>query len=363
MKRILTIVSVCLVFFSAVPVLAANENQLPSKFTYAKEWVVLNLFTWKYESKLTVLDRYATERVGNIETTSRNGSDGEIQELVDRYLRINGKENNLIQTKNISDKKINMVMEQELERQRILSTIRQETKSEDVKNKMVETQERVVNNIKTALKNNKNDDDINEFQNNIVASWRDPKGELNQNQERETRVYTTGTTENGTIDDGVIIDGGEAKISKDNGGNLKIEYAPGTGPSSTTTESGLRIWKIVQSDGTTIDSYQAAGRVVIGQSTGVSGNVVVNTVADGTNTTSSEANVVAGNNSAASGVTVVGGKPIIKTGQAGMESDDSVSDPSQATRNEINSSNGANLINGTNSGGQNVEQATPVSPQ
>ena len=308
MKKILMTLIIVSMLFSAMPVRAADdEANLPTWFTYSQEWVVLNLFSWKPESKLVVLDRYATERVENIESASQNGADENIPELADRYLRISEREKNMVQEKNMSEEKINMVMERELERQRILSMIRQETKSENIKNKIVEVQEKVIENAKVVAEKTKTETEVKKFQDKVIASWRDPNNEAKD--EKATRVYAAGT-DLGSEDttNGVIIDGGEAKIVKENN-QLKIEYAPGTGPSSTTTDEGVKIWKIVQSDGSIIESYQAATRVVIGQSTGVASNIVVNTVNGTTGTT---ANVVVGT-SGNSSVTVVGGKHVVNT--------------------------------------------------
>lgn len=345
MRKFLIVLIAGVMLFTTMPAQAAdNQNNLPTWFTYTKEWVVLNLLNWKANSKLTVLDRYATERVSNIESASQNGADGNISELTERYLRISEKEKNIVQKKIVSAEKINMVMESELERQRILSIIRQETKSENIKNKIVETQEKVVENARLMGDKLDNEEKVKDFQEKIVSSWRDPKGEINADEEKATRVYALGTSENGTTDNGVIIDGGEAKIVKENN-QLKIEYAPGTGPSSVTTNSGIKLWKIVQSDGTIIESYQAATRVVIGQSVGLSSNVVVNTVNGGTGTAT---NVVVGKDGNG-GVTVVGGKQVVKTVQTQMESE-SANAPSQTTNSpyEENSANSINQIQSNN---------------
>jgi len=312
MKKLFLIVISVLILFSVSPALASGgQAKLPTRFTYAKEWLNLNLFSWKYESKLKVLDRYATERVANIQTASQNSADNDIQNLADRYLRISERESNIIQAKSITVGTIEMVMERELERQKALSIIRQETQLEGIKNKIVEVQERAVNNTKTAIEKTKNEEDAKNFQDNVVASWRDPKNTIND--EKETRVYAAGTSESGNIDDGVIIDGGEAKISKDNAGNLKIEYAPGTGPSSVTADNGKKVWKIQMSDGTVVDSYTAGGNVVIGQSLKTASNIVVNTVSDGTSNT---ANVVVGNGSGSASTVIVGGKSVVTAGDA-----------------------------------------------
>ncbi len=345
MKKALVTIIVGLMLFTAVPVRAADDqSDSPTWFTYTKEWVVFNVFTWKSESKLVVLDRYATERVGNIEFASQNGADENIPELADRYLRITERERNMVQKRTMSEDKINMVMERELERQRILSTIRQEAKSDDVKNKIADIQEMAVENARLIAKKTKNEDEVKDFQDKIIMSWRDPKGEISASEEKNTRVYAAGTSENGTIVDGIIIDGGEAKIVSQNN-QLKIEYAPGTGPSSVTTDGGVKMWKIVQSDGTIIESYQAATRVVVGQSTGVASNIVVNTVSGGTGTS---ANVVVGN-SGNGGVTVVGGKQVVNTTN---------SSNSTGTTNTVNTSTNSVNQNGANSA-TNTQTVSP----
>lgn len=359
MKKIFLFVIAGLMILSAAPALASDgQAQLPTKITYAKEWFVLNLFSWKQESKLKVLDRYASKRVANIQTASQNGADGNIQNLADRYLQINNREKNTIQRKNISVETVDMVVQSELERQKILSIIRQETKSDSVKNKIVEVQESAVDNVKSVVEKSKNEEETNNFKDNVVASWRDPKGEIDSNEEKGTRVYAAGTSESGTVDDGVIIDGGEAKIVIEEG-KLNIEYAPGTGPSSLTADNGKKLWKIQMSDGSVVESYSAGGNVVVGQSSGTASNIVVNTVAGGTSGT---ANVVVGDSGGSANTVIVGGKSVVKTEQATMESGGPAADPSQTPTNSLNSINDTNSLNQTSGSGQSVEQAAPATP-
>lgn len=200
----------------------------------------------------------------------------------------------------------------EVERQKILSMIRQETNSDEIKQLMTRVQEEAVNQTRATVSKILGDNNATNFQNNITAAWRDPLGEIDTGNETATRVYAEGTTGEGV--DGVLIDGGEAKITQTKGGNLKIEYAPGTGPGSTTIENGEKRWRIQQSNGTVIESYTAGGQVVIGQSTGVSSNVIVNTVTGETSATSSTTtqNVVSGSTSGNTNIVVEGGNPGVK---------------------------------------------------
>lgn len=349
MRKFFFIIISCLILFSVTPVLASNgENQLPTRLTYAKEWLHLNLLTWKYESKVKVLDDLATKRVANIKTAAQSGTESDITALTGRYLQIKERESIAIKKRNISADTVNMVVDRELERQRTLSLVRQETKSETIKNQIAKVQEEAVTKTKSALKKNSGNEKIDKFNDNIVAAWRDPGKKIDSSKEKTTRVYAAGTSENGTIDEGVIIDGGQAKIVTESN-QLKIEYAPGIGPNSVTGDNGKKLWKIVQSDGTVIESYTAGGNVVIGKSSGISSNVVVNTVAGGT---SGMTNVVAGNSGGIANTVVVGGKSVVTVENSGNPT---------GTQNTVN--NSTNTVNQSSpagsTGGQTVQQVAP----
>ena len=108
----------------------------------------------------------------------------------------------------------------------------------------------------------------------MVIRWRDPENKVAQNEEKATRVYADGTSATGN--NGVLIDGGQAKITDENG-TIKIEYATGTGPQIVSGANTTTKWKIKQSDGTVIEDYSSANKVVIGQTSENSGNTVINT--------------------------------------------------------------------------------------
>lgn len=207
---------------------------------------------------------------------------------------------------------MNMVATHETERQMTLSKIRQESKSKTTKDLMVKVQEEAVNRTRIAIEKKQQNTDVENFQNNIVAVWRDPDGKIDPSNEKLTRVYAVGTTGEGVR--GVLIDGGEAKITQGDSGELKIEYAPGTGPNSVVGTGGEKKWKIQQSNGAVIESYTCGSQVVIGQSTGVSSNVIVNTVTGGT---SSSAQNIVGSVGGTSSVIFEGGNAGVKESSGG----------------------------------------------
>lgn len=365
MRKFFLVAVAGLVILTATPVLAAGSlNKLPTKLTYTKEWLNVNVFSWRSSSKIKTLDRYAFVRAANIETVKDQPS--QIAEYSRRYANLKTKENNLLEKKKLSSDIVNLIQMNTLDQQRILSQVRQSLTDQNSKTALASLQEQVTNQIENTLASKVGGAAATDFKNNVVAAWRDPKGE--STNEKGTRVYAVGTTaDNNNINNGVIIDGGQAQITEQNG-QLKIEYAPGTGQNSVTTAKGEKIWKIVQSDGTTIDSYTAASQVVIGGNTGVTSNIVVKTVSDQSTATSAQ-NVIAGSNGTAASVDVnnikvVGGLPVSQTGQVPMESGGPATDPGQTITNSTNSLNSLNSTSsvsqsGSDSNSSQVEQAAP----
>lgn len=47
---------------------ADGQTELSTKVTYAKEWLNLNIFTWKEQSKVSLVNRYAINRASEIKT-------------------------------------------------------------------------------------------------------------------------------------------------------------------------------------------------------------------------------------------------------------------------------------------------------
>lgn len=361
MKKIFIILMSILIISSASPVLAADgQVKLPTRLTYTKEWLNYNLFTWKAQSKVNLADQYATNRANEIKTIVDQNNSSELANLISRYSGLIAKTSQIIQkNKNNSSSLISIVKSDLLLQQKILSEARQSALIESDQKTIASAQESAVNKIKQNITDIENSEAATSFADQIVSAWRDPNQDT-KNNETATRVYAAGTSlQTEDINNGILIDGGQAKIIDENN-QLKIEYAPGTGPSSLTADNGKKLWKIQMSDGTVIDSYTAGGNVVIGKNSGTASNIVVNTVSGGT---SSTANIMTGNSSGTSGVTVVGGKSVVKTGQAGMESGGPAADPSQTIINSTNSTNSANSLNQTSGDGQGVGQVEPATQQ
>lgn len=339
------------IVFASSPTLAANgQIDFSTRMSYAKEWLNLNLFTWKAQSKIKLINRYAVDRAEDTKSAVDQNKSDILADVLSRYSGLITKASQIIQKdKNGSSTLIDITKTSLIAQQKTLSEARQNASVENDKKTISSAQEKAVNSLKQNIADIENSDAATSFNDQVVAVWRDPKGEINVKEEKNTRVYAAGTTENGTIDEGVIIDGGEAKIVTENS-QLKIEYAPGTGPNSVTGDNGKKLWKIVQSDGSVIESYTSGGNVVIGKSSGVSSNIVVNTVSGGT---SGAANVVVGNSGGSANTVVVdGGKSVVTVENSG--------DPTGAGNTVNNSTNPTvqSSPTGTTSS-QTVQQVAP----
>lgn len=296
---------------------ADTVTELPGRSTFVIEWINLNILTWKSKSKVIVLNDYATRRVQEIKIASDTNNDNQINNLVQRYSAFQDKINTIMNQKKIQNKAtlVDTIRTQAIEQQKILSQVRQNTESEEVKKIIASTQEENVSKTKDLISNINGKDEANSFASQIITAWRDPNNSVKD--EKTTRVYAAGTeSTNNNANNGVIIDGGEAKITQNNTGDLKIEYAPGTGPSSVVGDNGKKIWKIQMSDGTVAESYTTAGRVVIGQSGQTTTNIIVNSVSGGTTGTQ---RVIQGdgNSTGTGGVKIEGGLPGVVGGSSG----------------------------------------------
>jgi len=271
MKKIFWTLLILAVFSAQTVFAASNSAKLPTRWSSWVESVNYNVFTWKSNSKVALLDKYASYRVEAIKTVVAENSADLTKQYADQYQNFKTKQFNLIKNKNLNQETIQTAANNTIAQQKELSVLRQAS-NENIKKVIASVQEAVANDQKKILEQKTGEEKAGEFADQTVAAWRDPQNQT-KGEEAATRIYASGTSASGR--DGVIIDGGEGKIVEGSNGELKIEYAPGTGPNSVTNTQGKAVWTIVQSDGSVVTSYQAAGPVVIGGTVGVAGNVIV----------------------------------------------------------------------------------------
>ncbi|MCX6806828.1 MAG: hypothetical protein NT135_01760 [Candidatus Berkelbacteria bacterium] len=298
MKKALFILLALLIIPSIV-FAASSSTKLPTRFDYWWESINYNLFTWKSTSKVTLLDQYANRRVEVIKIAVKDNNLDLTKKFIADYQNFKTKQFDLIKNKNLNQTMTQIAAENTISQQKELSILRQGA-NQDIKKEIASIQETVANNQQKLLEQKENKQAAEQFAEQIVAVWHDPQN-ITKNEEKATRIYAAGTTPGGR--DGVVIDGGEGKIVQKSNGELKIEYASGTGPNSVINTQGKAVWTIQQSDGTVVTSYQAAGQVVVGGTKGTAGNVIVGS---GGQATSGSGQQVVGGTSGTSGQKVEG---------------------------------------------------------
>lgn len=280
-KIILSIGMIGLLFYASSVLAADGQSQLPTKLTYAVEWLDLNLFTWKVESKVTTLDQYAGRRVDNVRAVFDEKAYDQIEQYANAYNDLKARELQIMEQKKLNSSVVEEVKARTIEQQKTLSIVRDGLESADLKQSVVSIQERVTNRIKNVIENTENKESADKFVNQIVTAWEDPQGTKGTTSlangttaGEATHTYAAGTTADGV--NGVIVDGGQGKVVEGTDGEIKIVYAPGTGP-NTTTNGGKAVWIINNSDGSTSQGSGASGNVIQGGSSGTAGMVIEGT--------------------------------------------------------------------------------------
>jgi hypothetical protein len=313
MKKIVILIGMVGLLLCASPVLAADEqSQLPTRLTYAIEWLNMNLFTWKAESKVKTLGQYAGKRVDNAKAVFDEKAYDQIEQYANAYNALKARELQIMEQKKLSNSVVEEVKTRTIEQQKTLSIVRDGLESADLKQSVVSIQERVTNRIKNVIESTENKENADKFINQIVTVWEDPQGTKDTTSlangttaGEAAHTYAAGTTAGGV--NGVIVDGGQGKIVKGTDGEVKIVYAPGTGPSSVTQDSGKKVWTIQNSDGSTSQGSGASGNVIQGGSSGTAGTVI-----EGTNS-----GVVTGTSGGQSTNDTGGGQVVNGNGQGG----------------------------------------------
>ncbi|MCX6809995.1 MAG: hypothetical protein NTZ65_04620 [Candidatus Berkelbacteria bacterium] len=320
MKKIILAVGILICFISASSAFAASgPNQLPTKITYAQEWLNLNIFTFETTSKIETLDRYAAERVSNIETVYTAKNFDQIGEYASKYADLKSKEFSLIDNKKVTGNLLETVKTTTIEEQKKLSVVRDGLQDNNLKQSITKVQEDIVNKSKNVITNVENKDSASKFVDGVVTVWEDPQGTKGEatyangtTAGEATHTYAAGTTAGGI--NGVVVDGGQAKVVEGSNGEVKIIYAPGTGANSVTQDNGKKVWTVQGSNGTTTQSSSSASNVVQGGTTGTGTTVIEGSnsnTASGTTGGQSTSNtgggqVTTGGSQGQGGTTVVG---------------------------------------------------------
>lgn len=178
-------------------------------------------FAFKVENKIAVLEKQAEKRLALAQSYTDKKDDKKLQSLMQDYLQIKEKQNNLLKKTNDGEV-LGTVEEKTVEQQKIIEEIK--TKINEVgKQNVVKIQEQVVNQVGERVVEVNGKEGQTEFFNKVEHVWAPgtgPGGEAGTN-------FAPGTS--GTGNSGVVVEGG------------LIQFAPGTsagGVGGTVFEGG-----------------------------------------------------------------------------------------------------------------------------
>lgn len=169
-----------------------SENSIVIKIQEGIEY----FFAFKIENKIAVLEKHAEKRLVMAQGYADSENNERVQNLLQNYLQIKDKQNNLLGKTNNGDV-LGVVAERTIEQQKTMEEIKTKS-SGDLKQVVVKTQEQVVNQVAQRVIETNGTGGQTEFFNKVERVW----------------APGTGSGEGGA---GVIYEGGG-----------KLIFAPGT---------------------------------------------------------------------------------------------------------------------------------------
>ena len=243
-----------------------------SVFTWVKvkEWVKINLFTFKGTSKASIYNGYSDRRISEMEYALEQNDEISINRSLERF-EIQ-KQKALEYAKNADEKGVmQRIRERTLEQQRTMTKLQLQLSSNgDLQQNVVRVQKQIANDTKESVETVEGTEEAVKVETQTWVVWRDPNAD---------------------------VDGNLPKIEN----SAELEYAPGTSPGETggrVYEGGSgHIWAPGTSVGGT--SSQTKSTNVIEVNNGSSGSTQSGNVINGNSGSSGNSqsgNVVEGNN-------------------------------------------------------------------
>lgn len=219
-----------------------SENSIFVKIQEEVEY----FFSFKVENKVQVLEKHAEKRLVMAKGYSEEGNEEKVQNTVQNYQQIKERQNNLLGK--ISDGQVlGIVTERTVEQQKTMEEIKTRV-NEGTKQKVIQVQEQVVNQVAKWVVDVNGPEGTTEFLNNVAHVWAPGTGPGGGDVGHVyagggKHVYATGTGPGGP--GGVVIEGGEMKFATGTsmdapGADVKtVEIKTGGGEGGgTTLDSG-----------------------------------------------------------------------------------------------------------------------------
>lgn len=203
----------------SLPEALTSDNSIVVKIQEGVEY----FFAFKFENKIQVLEKHAEKRLVMAGFQAENGNNERVRNLVQNYLQIKERQNNLL-GKKTDGEVLGAVEERTIEQQKTMEELKTKIDS-DTKDTVMDVQEKVVNQVAQRVIEVNGPIGQTEFFNKVEHVWAPgtgPGGKAGVTIEGGTTQYAPGTSSGGTS--GVVVEGGT------------IQFAPGTsagGPSGS----------------------------------------------------------------------------------------------------------------------------------
>lgn len=229
-----------------------SEDSIVTKIQEGIEY----FFAFRVEKKVEVLEKHAEKRLVRAQGYAEDGSNKKVQNVLQNYLQIKERQNNLLGKTN-GGEVLGKVEKRTIEQQKTIEEIKTKI-DEGVKQKVIQVQEQVVNQVAKRVIEVNGSEGATEFLNKVVHVWAPgtgPGGEAGVVFEGgEKLMYAPGTGPGGQ--GGVVIEGGKMKFAPGtseggpSGVDIKnVEVKTGGGSSGGTTVEGGSPGNTVESGG------------------------------------------------------------------------------------------------------------------
>lgn len=227
---------------------AIKEQTLPTSSLYlwvkTKEFVQLNLFTWKKSSKTELLADFTDQRIDEMNYAQSIDDTDAVDLALSRYQWQKTKE--LQYTQNVNDDAImTQIKERTLEQQREMTKLQLNLENNDnLQQNMVEVQKNVANQIKETVNVVEGEEGAAQVELQTRYIWIDPNADANGNlpplpDNAENWEYAPGTSGRDTtgkvVEIQITIDSEANSVKIDGQNSVKVEGS--NDGSSTTVET------------------------------------------------------------------------------------------------------------------------------
>lgn len=216
-----------------------SENSVIVKIQEGIEY----FFAFKVENKVRVLERQAEKRLVMAESYAEKGNNEKVQNLLQNYLQIKERQNNLL-GKTDNGEILGNVEERTIEQQKTMEKIKTKM-NKDEKQDVIQVQEQVVNQVGQRIIEVNGTEGQTEFFNKVEVVWAPgtgPGGVSGVVIEGGTMQFAPGTSAGGSGGGTTVVGGNQGVApgtSTGGEGGTKVEGSnPGTAPNTTSGGEG-----------------------------------------------------------------------------------------------------------------------------